>query len=308
MKRILTTALFLLCITASFGQKRLDSSLLQDSQKPVMMMFTASWCGPCAHMKAEVFPQTEVQRYLSCFNVVLVDIETLDGSMLQRSYAESEAVPSFVLLDKEGATLSRHTGALATASDFIRFLKTALPDEVEPPLNAKAGYIYVPDVFHKEWRALAGGGVALSNITGSSYRGHLASFYLEAAARWNFARRAALDMGVEYARQGGVWRPEEDETDIPEETERNYSTISAPVVLNVRVAGPVWVGAGLHGGVCTGPNPARFEFGGRLLLSAELGRFSLRAAYVKGFTNLIPNDIVHYQTNSSFRLGAAYIF
>ena len=77
------------------------------SGKPVVAMFSASWCGPCKSMIANVFPTDEAKKALKEFVPVYVDSEK------QRELASKHGIrafPTFICLDVNGVAVEQHVG------------------------------------------------------------------------------------------------------------------------------------------------------------------------------------------------------
>lgn len=89
-----------------------------NSNKDVLLYFTASWCGPCKSMKADVFPQDDVIAAInSKYVAVYIDIDKRPDDA--RTYAIS-AVPAYVITRK-GEKLSQRKGYMEHAK-FLDWL------------------------------------------------------------------------------------------------------------------------------------------------------------------------------------------
>jgi uncharacterized protein (TIGR03067 family) len=74
----------------------------------VFVDYFATWCGPCREMDATVFRDPEVQRRLSDFVLLRIDV---DKNMIARTHQVS-ALPSYVVYDPGQRERFRITGAL----------------------------------------------------------------------------------------------------------------------------------------------------------------------------------------------------
>jgi thioredoxin len=94
--------------------------LINDTASPLLIHFTADWCGPCQGMAPhlEAFAQARAQD----LPVVKVDIDAYPD-VAQRFMVR--AVPTLMLL-QDGRVLGVHTGALS-ASQLARFVDANLP-------------------------------------------------------------------------------------------------------------------------------------------------------------------------------------
>lgn len=90
------------------------------ARQPVLIYVHAPWCGPCRRMERDVFP--EVAPLLDRFALAGLDADDYDTRIEVDGVTQSpfgwarhfgaDATPAFVLLDADGALITRTTGFL----------------------------------------------------------------------------------------------------------------------------------------------------------------------------------------------------
>jgi len=100
-------------------EKALEESKTQ--QKPLLVDFTAEWCGWCKKMDAEVYSTPEVSGLLKDFICVKVDIEKSPETAL--AY-QVQSIPRTIILNSNKEIITDQLG-FSAASDFLELLKEA---------------------------------------------------------------------------------------------------------------------------------------------------------------------------------------
>jgi thiol:disulfide interchange protein len=83
-------------------------SLARETGRPVMVFFTASWCGYCTQMVKGAFSEDAVVRAMEGLVPVFVDVDLRND--LMDGYA-IRGVPTLIFLDSEGKRLTELSGA-----------------------------------------------------------------------------------------------------------------------------------------------------------------------------------------------------
>jgi thiol:disulfide interchange protein DsbD len=98
--------------------------------KPIFIDFTGYTCTNCRWMEANMFPRPEVQAAMSKF--VLVRLYTdgagklyEDQQAMQNDRFGTVALPLYVLLSKDGTTITTFPGLTRNPAEFLEFLHKA---------------------------------------------------------------------------------------------------------------------------------------------------------------------------------------
>ena len=99
-----------------------------EGDKPAVIDFYATWCGPCKMMNERVFTQKVVGDYFKKnFIPLKVDMEKGEGIALRKKF-DVNAFPTMFILDAEGNIVGKLQGARDT-DIFLKELKEILGDE-----------------------------------------------------------------------------------------------------------------------------------------------------------------------------------
>jgi thiol:disulfide interchange protein len=92
------------------------------SQKPIMIDFFATWCGPCKMLDEKIYPDAAVVEEAQNFVCVKVDVDK--HTDIARKYNVS-GLPSLVFLDASGTEIHRQAGIDGTVSSFVSLMQNA---------------------------------------------------------------------------------------------------------------------------------------------------------------------------------------
>ncbi len=82
------------------------------SKKPLILIFSASWCPPCQYMKKTVYPSNEVQPFHDSFVWAYLDADARENGPVLAAYGASE-IPHIEFLTAEGKSMGHITDAVA---------------------------------------------------------------------------------------------------------------------------------------------------------------------------------------------------
>jgi thioredoxin 1 len=100
----------------------LDTALTeaQAQQRPILLVFGATWCPPCKTMKREVWPNAKVAEAVAAdFVPVYVDVDDQAQSKVTAHYRVS-SIPAVFVLDSNGTVT--HERSSMSVSQTLEFL------------------------------------------------------------------------------------------------------------------------------------------------------------------------------------------
>lgn len=97
----------------------------KENGKPALIVFSASWCGPCQEMKKNVYPSAEVKPFHDKFNWAYLDIDE-PANLKVFEGLKLESVPYILFLDPSGKKLDVQDGGVETSKEFASKLDGVL--------------------------------------------------------------------------------------------------------------------------------------------------------------------------------------
>ncbi len=83
--------------------------------KPVLLVFSATWCGPCQKMKHDVYPSETIKPYHDKFVWAYLDADEAANKKPQEKYGVN-GIPHIEFVDGEGKSLGKHVGSTSPES------------------------------------------------------------------------------------------------------------------------------------------------------------------------------------------------
>lgn len=119
-------------VGTSRAEPTLDDAMKQAAaaNKPLVVEFSAQWCGPCKVFEKDVLSDATVQAALNDVVFVHYDAEVTPGLEAALKLG-IEGFPTFVVVDKQGAIGAKAVGAMDVSAflDFVHDAKNHLLDE-----------------------------------------------------------------------------------------------------------------------------------------------------------------------------------
>lgn len=107
-----------------YNNSYIPKKYIKDSTKPTLVMFTATWCGPCQSMKKKVMVEASVKARLEKMNLLYIDVDSNDGKIYSERFKAAGykgSIPFFAILDTDGDVIRTRTG-YTMEEDFCKFL------------------------------------------------------------------------------------------------------------------------------------------------------------------------------------------
>lgn len=101
----------------------------KEAKKPLLVVFSASWCPPCQQMKKKVYPSKAVQPYHDKFVWAYLDADEEKNQPLAAKFGVS-GIPHIAFLSQDGSMIGHFAGAVAP-EQFTEILEKALAGKDE---------------------------------------------------------------------------------------------------------------------------------------------------------------------------------
>lgn len=82
----------------------------KSSNKNIFIYFGATWCPPCKIMKSQILVDEKVQKQLSNYIVLIVDVDS--NPELAKKYKVT-GIPYFAILNSDGDVVKGNSGILS---------------------------------------------------------------------------------------------------------------------------------------------------------------------------------------------------
>ena len=99
-------------------------SAAKKSGKPMVVVFSASWCPPCQAMKKTVYPSAKVAALHDKFEWAYLDVDESSNSKVASEF-NVNGIPHIEFLDKDGKSIGQQVGGVAP-EEFAALLNTML--------------------------------------------------------------------------------------------------------------------------------------------------------------------------------------
>lgn len=97
----------------------------ESEENHVLLVFTASWCGPCQKMKRDVYPDSRVRSAATNYQWLTIDVDQSSNRELSQKFG-IRGIPAHVIVDHQGSKVASRSGS-CSVDDFAAWLKKHRP-------------------------------------------------------------------------------------------------------------------------------------------------------------------------------------
>jgi len=94
----------------------------KETGKPMLLVFSADWCGPCQRNKNEVYPSAQVQPYHDAFVWAYLDVDVPANQQAAETF-QVRGIPHIHFVNAEGTQALDKVVGTSSPKDFARTLK-----------------------------------------------------------------------------------------------------------------------------------------------------------------------------------------
>ena len=104
-----------------------------ETGRPLLVLVTAKWCGPCQQLKREILPQLLEDGSLASLHFAMVDVD--QERVTAQQLVRGGNIPQFVLFEQVDGKWNRKSlvgyNHLARVSDFVNPAITRVAEKIE---------------------------------------------------------------------------------------------------------------------------------------------------------------------------------
>ncbi|MGI8602830.1 MAG: thioredoxin family protein [Verrucomicrobiales bacterium] len=105
-------------------------SAAKKAGKPAVLVFSATWCGPCQAMKKDVYPSEAIKPFHDKFVWAYLDTDDKDNEKPAKEFGVN-GIPHIQFVSSEGKTLGNQVGS-STPEDFAKKLEGVIAKAGSP--------------------------------------------------------------------------------------------------------------------------------------------------------------------------------